>query len=314
MPEQSIQIIIASLNDNTLKQYNTALKKWWEFCNSKRRDPFNSDIPPIVEFLSIEFANGAKYGTLNSIRSAISLIIGPEIAEDHRMKRFFRGVSNLRPANPKYDTTWCPSKVLSYFSNQVENSQLDLKDLSKKVITLLALVTAHRMQTFSLIDINNIEIGSDKVVIKIPDRIKTSGLNREQPILIIPMFLENCKVCAGSALVSYLQRTRHNRNSEKRLFLSYKSPYKAVSSQTLSRWVSDILSLAGIDTSVFSAHSTRHAATSAAKRDGISLALIRKTAGWSKNSLTFAKFYDRDIVEEKESFAEAIYRKQRMVS
>ena len=38
-----------------------------------------------------------------------------------------------------------------------------------------------------------------------------------------------------------------------------------------------------VDTSVFTAHSTRHASTSAAKRRGVDLDLIRKTAGWTKN-------------------------------
>lgn len=308
MPDQAVHLYIASLSDKSLNQYNTGLKKWWNFCNNKKANPFEYNIPTIVSFLSEEFNKGAKYGTLNSIRSAISLIVDPKIAADHRVKRLLKGAYNLRPAGPRYDSTWDPQVVLSYFSNQPTNNELSLKQLSKKLITLLALITAHRMQTFSLIRVSNIELKPDKITIKISERIKTSGLHKNQPYLILPMFKENCKVCAATTLVSYLQRTEHIRKNEDKLLISFKAPHEAVGSQTLSRWVSETLFAAGIDTNVFSAHSTRHAATSAANRNGISLQLIRKTAGWSNNSATFAKFYNRELTEETDAFAKAIYK------
>lgn len=62
----------------------------------------------------------------------------------------------------------------------------------------------------------------------------------------------------------------------------------------------------GIDINVFSAYSMRHAATSAAKRQGVNIDLIRQTAGWSKDSETFARFYDREVISEDVQFAEAI--------
>lgn len=62
----------------------------------------------------------------------------------------------------------------------------------------------------------------------------------------------------------------------------------------------------GIDINTFSAYSTRHAATFAAKRQGVSIDLIRKTAGWSKESETFARFYNRCVISENTQFAEAV--------
>lgn len=307
MPEDSIAVILASICEKTLKQYDSALRKWWNFYLSHKLSPFLPDIPNIVKFLSDEFVNGAKYGTLNSVRSAISLIVGPEIADDFRVKRFFKGVYNMRPNKPKYDFTWDPHTVPTFYSKQPDNKDLSLKDISKKLLTLLALITAHRMQTFSLIELDNIDLQEEKIIIKIPKRIKTSGLNKCQPAPIIPFFKTNCKVCAASALVSYLEKTREIRGAEKRLFISFKSPHKAVTPQTLSHWVVDSLSAAGIDTSVYSAHSTRHASTSAANRQGVSIDIIRKTAGWSESSFTFAKFYNKEISQNREEFANAIY-------
>lgn len=307
MPEESIPVILASISEGTQKQYNTALKSWWKFCQLNHLDPYDSNIPEIVRFLSQEFNRGLKHGTVNSFRSALSLILGPQVSENYNVRRFLKGTYNMKPNIPKYDSTWDPQIVLTHFSNQSRNENLELKELSKKLVTLLAVITAHRMQTFSLIEIDNIEMQTKGIIIKIPEKIKTSGLNKIQPTLVVPYFLDNCKVCAASTLVEYINRTREIRGSIQRLFISLKKPYKAVSSQTLSHWVCDTLAAAGLDTNIYTAHSTRHAAASAAKRIGISLDQIRKTAGWTENSSVFAKFYNRPIVEDKNNFANAIY-------
>lgn len=51
---------------------------------------------------------------------------------------------------------------------------------------------------------------------------------------------------------------------------------------------------------------TRHASTSAAKRLGVDIEIVRKTVGWSKSLETFAKFCDREIVPDREIFALSI--------
>ena len=68
-------------------------------------------------------------------------------------------------------------------------------------------------------------------------------------------------------------------------------PHKEASKSTLSRWIKVTLGLAGIDTKIFSAHSTRAASTSAMKACGLPINDIMKTAGWSSER-TFAKHYD----------------------
>lgn len=62
----------------------------------------------------------------------------------------------------------------------------------------------------------------------------------------------------------------------------------------------------GIDINIFSAYSIRHASTSAARRHGVNIDQIRKTAGWSKDSETFARFYNRCVIAENTQFAEAV--------
>ncbi|VEN52736.1 unnamed protein product, partial [Callosobruchus maculatus] len=72
-------------------------------------------------------------------------------------------------------------------------------------------------------------------------------------------------------------------------------PFRQATKQTLSRWVKETLRLSGVDTSIFKAHSTRHAASSAALRLGVSIDTILQTAGWSEKSSVFANFYNRPL-------------------
>lgn len=264
----------------------------------------------VLFFLTQEYKNNASYSSLNCYRSALSLILRSSLGEDDIVKRFFKGVSKLRPSAPRYDSTWDPKVVLQLFSNWGENesTSLQLEQLSMKLITLLALMTGHRLQTFSLIDIRNIrKVDNESYEIKIPDRIKTSAPNRKQPVLRLPYFTQNKSLCIASALELYLDRTNDLRNSVFNLFISYKKPHKAVTTQTLSRWMKMILSESGVDVNIFTAYSTRHAVTSAAKRAGVNEDLIRKIAGWTKNSATFGRFYNREIASDEMQFAEGVH-------
>ncbi|XP_046605016.1 uncharacterized protein LOC124297748 [Neodiprion virginianus] len=310
LPETAIQIMTSSVSESSLKQYDGALKRWWIHCSENNISPYEATVSDILKFLAKTYDTGASHGSLNTLRSAISLIIGPEVGQDHHIKRFFKAVHSLRPTRPKYDSIWEPKIVLNYFKSLPKNENLSLKDLTMKLITLLALVTGHRMQTYSKINVENIQRVGNAFEIRIPDRIKTTGANRKQPLLIIPFYAEDEKLCSASALQNYLERTKTSRGSKIDLFLSFKKPFQAVSSQTLSRWVKLTLKNSGVNTDKFTAHSTRYASTSTAKRNNIDIETIRKTAGWTTGSETFAKFYHLNVSRDKDSYARAILNSQ----
>ena len=69
---------------------------------------------------------------------------------------------------------------------------------------------------------------------------------------------------------------------------------KAVSPDTVSRWIKTSLVNAGIDTSKYSADSTKSATRPAEEGNSISIATIMKSAGWSQES-TFTKFYNKPV-------------------
>ncbi|KAB0790526.1 hypothetical protein PPYR_15075 [Photinus pyralis] len=167
---------------------------------------------------ALQFDQGIGYSTICSARSALSLLISPEVGEDAKVKRLIKGVFNLRAPAPKYNSTWDPGLVLQYLGSLYPNNVISIQLLSVKLITLLALVTAHRLQTFSVIQITNIEHKADGIEIKIPARIKTSSIGNCQPALFLPFFVDKPEVCAASALEMYLSRTKPIRGTLDKLF------------------------------------------------------------------------------------------------
>lgn len=300
--------ILASLSGSTKSQYNSSFKLWWGYCGTKRIDPYDIKVYDLLDFLADCLQKGCSYGSLNNHRSALSLISRNKVGQDERVKRFFKGAFKIKPSFPKYDCTWNPNVVLDYLANLYPNNSLSLEQLTKKLVVLLALSTGQRCQTLSLIRISNIKISSERIIINITDIIKTSGIGRVQPRLDLPFFIQRPCVCPADTLVSYIAMTSTDRSShDDRLILTIKKPYHPASSQTLGRWIKQMLASSGIDTTVFSAHSTRHAATSAAQRAGVSVDVIRKTAGWSDHSATFANFYNRPLINDDSNFANSIF-------
>ncbi|KAI8435449.1 hypothetical protein MSG28_003752 [Choristoneura fumiferana] len=133
----------------------------------------------------------------------------------------------------------------------------------------------------------------------------TSAAGRSQPILFLPYFREKPNICPATVLRDYIALTRDIRpENALNLLLTVKRPFKCATAQTIGRWIKQVMAESGVDVTAFGAHSTRHAATSAAAAAGVSVDTIRKTASWTNNSQAFAKFYHRQIIDEG-SFARA---------
>lgn len=175
---------------------------------------------------------------------------------------------------------WDTEVVLKWAEDLEPLDTLDLKHLTYKLVILMALATAHRAQTLPLIKINNIFISKDGVQIRIIEAIKTSKVGVEQP-KFFPFFKERTKACVARVIIRYLVATKDLRKDEKNLFITVNKPHHAANLQ-VSRWIKECLRQAGIDTR-FTAHSTRHATTSAARK-GLDLSIIRKIASWSGQS------------------------------
>lgn len=307
--------MISSFSHSTLKQYDTAYRKLWTFCQKNSiHDCFTLSNPTALSFLSKEFKFGASYSTINTLRSALSLLLGKNFSSDSNISRFLKGVFKARPSFPKYQYTWDTNIILDFLGRWYPNETLPLVKLTKKLVALLMLSTGQRVQTLSVIKLCNIRINQSHIVdIVIDELIKTSGPGRSQPHLKIPFFVDKPAVCPAKTLVSYMEVTQSFRESvdSDKLILTTKKPYHNASASTIGRWIKQVLQESGVDTNIFSAHSFRHAATSAANRRGVSIELIKQAAGWSGNSLIFGKFYNRPVAPTTDTdFANAVFDTQ----
>lgn len=305
-----MDVLLDSLSDSTKKQYNTAYKLWWTYCNEHEIRKFEASATDVISFFQdIYQKKSFKYGSFNNIRSALALILPEGLGSNILIRRYLKGISRLRPPRRKYNVTWNPQTLLSYLEKIYPNEQVSLELLTKKILALLAIITAQRFQTLSLIKVENVIFTADGgVQIFVPENIKTSAPGRFQPYLHFKTFHEKPEICLVSALNTYIERTASIREEQEYLILTIGRPHHRATSQTLSRWMKETLSKAGVDTGMFTAYSVRHASTSCAFRGGVPIDVIRNTAGWTKESQTFLKFYNKPINNNKSSddFAKTI--------
>ena len=181
------------------------------------------------------------------------------------------------------------SLVLSYLKTFAPLESLNLKDLTFKLVMLIALVTGQRCQSIYLMDLASMQKNADHYKFVIGDLVKQSAPGRKQPELILPAFKEDNRVCVYSVLTEYIKRTLPHRGGVTRLFLSFVKPFQAVSRDTISRWIKAVMIQSGIDVTVFKPHSTRAASTSKANSCQVPLDIILQAASW-KGDCTFRKF------------------------
>ncbi|KYM96635.1 hypothetical protein ALC62_12682 [Cyphomyrmex costatus] len=298
--------MIASLSPATIKQYARPLRIWWDFCQKHQAIPFSPKVDEFLEFLSQETGNTGSYSSFNTTRSAVSLITVNAIGNHPLVRRFGKGISIIKPQKPRYDFIWDPAPVISKLAKLYPHESLSLEIVTRKLVLLLALGSGQRTQTLTTIRISQILFDQDKLIIKIPDRLKTSAPGRAQPLLTFSYFSDRPDLCISNILKHYLQRTKDLRPPGcDSLFISFMKPHRPVGTQSISRWIRKGLEECGVRADLFSAHSTRHASTSLAAKKGLSLDLIKRAAGWSGDSQIFARFYNRSIVNP-EAFSDSV--------
>ena len=238
------------------------------------------------------FNDGSSSSSLNSTRSAINFFTMNHLNLDQNkfVKRLFKFFYQQRPLRPKYSSFWPVDKLLNHLRTWDSPDKLSLKDLTLKTIALMALSSSDRGQTLHLIKTDSMKMFDDRVEFVVSDRTKSTR-KFLKPILITCVTTEDPALDVALHVSHYVERTKDLRStSSKQLFISYVTK-KAVSRQTLSRWLRSVLDRAGIDISVYGAHSYRGAGLAKAKSKGASIPQIVAGGNW-KNVTTFLRHYD----------------------
>ncbi|CAH3031028.1 unnamed protein product [Pocillopora meandrina] len=274
-------------------------------------DSLHPSVTNVIQFLTTLFEKNLSYSSLNTARSALSTIItvdGMSIGNHPLVVRFLKGVFNLRPPVPRYKEVCDVSIVLRFLKTLSPVSSLSLKNLSHKLVMLLSLVTAQRGQTLHLLEINLMSTYDSSIVFTFNKPLKQSNPRTQVNPLVLKAYTHDESLCVFSTLKEYLQRTETLRATGSQLLISFQKPHKAVSRDTISRWIRTVVQLSGINLDVYKAHSTRAASVSAAHRAQVPVQEILRKAGWS-SAQTFAIYYDKNLDTSESSasqFQEAI--------
>lgn len=255
----------------------------------------------VANFLSKEFHNGLEYRTLNLYRSAISAyhepVLGQPIGQHTVITRLLKGMFNERPPQPKYSDTWDVEVVLDRLKVLPNNEQLPLKDLSLKLVMLLALSTASRSSELHKLKLSEMMDKGDLVEFRLGELTKTRKVGDGPLLLQIMEFEGDQKLDVVRCLRVYLERTRQVRKPGKdgdQLLISFREPHGPLASSSVARWIKMGLQEAGIDTSIYQAHSTRAASTSKAAKQGLQVSQILERANWAQ-AMTFKRYYHKTI-------------------
>ena len=305
-------IIMASWRPATAKQYRPHIHRWLQFCDRKCINSLNPAVADIVNFLSDTYHRGVGYDSVNTARGALSslgIVVDGYRAGNHPLvNRLLRGIFNLRPPLPRFTETWDVQPVIQHLRNMDPLHSLSLKNLTFKLVMLMALTQAARMQTLHLLSLSGMKIHKDSISVLLTGHIKQCRPTFNVQFVTFHAYSRDSRLCVCEALKFYIARTEQLRSvgmGTERLLLSFIKPHKPVSKDTIARWIRSVLHFSGIDTAKYSAGSVRSAATSKAKAMNVPIMYIMAKAGWSRET-TFAKYYDKEIVSGHDTFQEAV--------
>ena len=212
-----------------------------------------------------------------ALLSIVELESGGNWASHPDLIRFMKGIHKLKPPLPKYSYTWDVNILLNFIKDKLANNcSLSLHYLTLKAVTLIALCSGQRAQTIHEMDLKFHSKIENRYTFTFVNHLKTTKPGKSNVPIEIFKF-EDPDLCVYRCIETYISRTEKLRSCSK-LWRGVVTPFKAVSKDTISRWIKTMLNLAGIDTDKFSAHSTRMASTSKANCQGVGMETILRTA------------------------------------
>ena len=288
---------LSSWRSSTNATYDSAWRQFDRWCGEREIDCFSATPTVVSNFLSDEFGQGKAYRTLNVYRSAISTALPPSdgqpIGQHQDVCHVMRGVYHTRPPQPRYSQSWNVSAVLNQLQTWGANANLPTNLLSWKLVLLLALTRAPRVGELQALDCRFMQQLPDGILFQLQSLTKTQRSGGPRTFFF-PSFSEIELLCPVKCLRAYIERTATFRPPAPEpdpLFLAIPNPHHPVSTDTLSRWLKSALDKCGVDVQAFKAHSTRGAATTSAREQGVTLEVIMATADWSRPHTFITHYY-----------------------
>ena len=310
--------MLASVRQSSQSLYQGKWTRFCRWCDGRKIDPICPTIVQIIQFLQELFDQGLAASTLRGYVAALSPVIGhfddKPLAHHPLVCKFLQGTLMLRPPSTKTVPRWeLPVVLTALMEKDFEPpDKCSLRMWTWKTVFLLAVTSFARCSELQALDIRPqytvFRDGSASLSVNKFFLPKTYKPGQKVKTISLKSFCRHPKnreekgwrlVCPVRALRLYKEKTSSIRK-DNQLFISYSKDSLGckVTSQTLSRWITNCITTAyGIMgrqlPSQVSGHSTRSMGASMADLAGVSIQDICQAADWS-SGFTFAKYYRLD--------------------
>ena len=164
-------IISAAWRNITKTKHNSTFKRWTNFCSKRSINSLQPNTVNIILFLSEEFKRSFSYNSFVSARSALGHCLPCDIINHSTVSTFLKGAYNLRPPSPKYFPIWNLNTLLSHTQHKDIST---FYDITKKLATLLMILSGTRVNTLVHVKVTNMYIVDTEVTFTFDEPLKHS--------------------------------------------------------------------------------------------------------------------------------------------
>lgn len=225
----------------------------------------------------------------SALNPVVSILGGGEVSKHPLVARLIKGVFHSRPPLPRYTEVWDVGRVISYVRGLGDNRQMNLKELTLKVTTLISILTCQRVSSVTQLSVSHTYLEEGQVTFVPVSLAKHDRPGKKIRKISVKAYPKDPSVCIVEALKVYIDKRPVTAGDQ--LLLTHRKPVKEASKDTIARWLKQVLAMAGVSNDIFRAHSFRGASSSGAKMAAIPIAKILRRGQWASEH-TWRRHYD----------------------
>ena len=316
---------------STYRVYDSRLAHYSRWCATRSLDPNSAPVQHVAEFLSdlakmTEPGHSLSHNSIVGYRTAIGAIHtgfseGVTVSNHPVLQSVMKGIFNSKATTRQLKPVWDLPKVLGHLSQAPFEpmARASLRNLSVKTAFLIQLASGRRggwihvcrmdpaylrKESGGFTFLSSLILDKNQSPYFTPEPVFIAALSDHSP--------DDKLHCPIRALKWYLDRIKTIRGQEKALFISSKEPHPKAEKLTIAGWVKEAMAGTYRDLPLeerlamnIRAHDTRGVAASWARVAGVSIPEIMNAAAW-RTPVTFAKFYLKDLPNQKGKFGNAV--------
>ena len=237
--ESTTRVLQAAWRPSTHAKYKCLQGKWNAFCSEAKADHFDPGINLVLKFLTFYFDKGHSYKSIASYLSIVRKNVVLTEKDNLLLKRFMKGVYNLRPPVKKHMATWDVCILLNHLRNMRIVTPMDI---SKKLSSLFMILAGTRVNSLFHMVITNFYLTDSECTFTFDSVLKHSRQGFDASPITFRAFPQEPDLCPVITAKIYL-KYRLTISSDIGFFVATTKPHGAASSSTIARWITVTSSL-----------------------------------------------------------------------